>query len=309
MKMDSNHQAYQHGAVMSPNKPQMKEAMRVKSTLTLSILLFLAGFFMSIIQIGCTVVAKEKELWGTFHNGGTGIWCGVLILFSGILGLQAANRKTNPWVISFLVFNVLSVSALAPTMIGLTGVDLATNRWSFCSGSYYPDYRFDCSYWNTLIGMTVFLLLDAIFVFAISIWGIVMNSIAIQQVKACSCYKDVISQARTVLYIPGDQMPSTTAGQSSQQYFPHQAPSLSYILPMNGAPISPPSCTNQPPHVVGTPISAMAQTTYVVAQAPYPVASIGQTGQSTNIVASTQTTLPEPAFSGIGGPPAYERLN
>lgn len=309
MEMVSNQQAHQHGAVKSPNKPQMKEAMRVKSTLTLSILLVLAGAFMSVIQIACTVVAKEEELWGTAHNGGTGIWCGVLILFSGILGLQAASRKTNPWVISFLVLNVLSVSALAPTMIGLTGVDLATNRWSFCR-SYHHDYRFDCSYWNTLIGMTIFLLLDAIFVFAISIWGIVMNSIAIQQVKACSCHKDVISQARTVVYIHGDQMPSTMAGQSGQQYFPHEASSPSYILPMNGAPISPPSCTNQPPHVVGTPISAMSQPTYVVAQAPYPVASsIGQTGQSTNIVASTQTTLPETAFSGIGGPPAYERLN
>ena len=56
------------------------------------------------------------------------------------------------------------------------------------------------------------MMLDAIVVFFISIWGIVTNSTAIEKAKACACCcrccedPSARSQAPVVIYMPADQV-------------------------------------------------------------------------------------------------------
>ena len=74
---------------------QMHQALGVKTTKCLSILLVICGVLMMIIQIACTVIVEEKSgLWGA-HYGGSGIWCGFFIMLSGIIGCCAASKKSN----------------------------------------------------------------------------------------------------------------------------------------------------------------------------------------------------------------------
>ena len=75
----------------------MWQVLRAKTTKILGITLILCGAMMMILQIACTAINEEM---GTYlvHIGGTGIWCGLLILISGVVGCCAAVRKTKALV-------------------------------------------------------------------------------------------------------------------------------------------------------------------------------------------------------------------
>ena len=66
----------------------------------------------------------------------------------------------------------------------------------------------DGPFYGALVGMTSFLLLDAVVVFGISIWGIASNSCAIQKAKACMyCCVESPPQTRPVIvYLPANQV-------------------------------------------------------------------------------------------------------
>jgi len=83
------------------------------------------------------------------------------------------------------------------------------------------------------------MLIDAVVVFILSVWGIVTNSTAIEKAKACACCcqccQETASQTQTpiVIYMPANQMPLGSVGQPSQLYafpnpgaypIPNQAP-------------------------------------------------------------------------------------
>jgi len=188
-----------------PQRPQMRGALGVASTKVLSSLLIACGASMIIVQIACTAITAEGYSYGGFNILGAGIWCGVIVTISGIIGLCAASWKSNGLVITFLVFNVLCTALFSLIMISFTGIDLT---WRYpMRGPYY----------SALVGMTSFLLLDAVVVFGISIWGIVSNSCAIQKAKACMyCCVESPSQTRPVIvYLPTNQASqiNATAGQ------------------------------------------------------------------------------------------------
>ena len=76
---------------------QMRQALGVKTTKWLGILLLICGGSMVVMQVICTAVVEEGRYY-TAHVAGTGIWCGVFIIISGILGCCAAAKKTNALV-------------------------------------------------------------------------------------------------------------------------------------------------------------------------------------------------------------------
>ena len=76
---------------------QMRQALGVKTTRCLSILLLICGGSMVAMQIICTAVVDDAGHHGA-HVAGTGIWCGIFIVISGILGCCAAAKKTNALV-------------------------------------------------------------------------------------------------------------------------------------------------------------------------------------------------------------------
>ena len=82
---------------VAPAVSQMRHALGAKTTKCLSILLLICGISMVIMQIICTAVVEYGGYHGA-HRAGTGIWCGILIIISGILGCCAAVKKTNTLV-------------------------------------------------------------------------------------------------------------------------------------------------------------------------------------------------------------------
>ena len=83
---------------VAPAVSQMRHALGAK-TKCISILLLICGISMVIMQIICiAVVENDMDYFYGAHRAGTGIWCGILIVISGILGCCAAAKKTNALV-------------------------------------------------------------------------------------------------------------------------------------------------------------------------------------------------------------------
>ena len=84
----------------------MHQALNVKTTKCLSIFLIICGVLMMIIQIAFTVIVDaglyDAKDWysGLYYANdlGSGIWCGLFIMFSGIIGCFAASKKSGALV-------------------------------------------------------------------------------------------------------------------------------------------------------------------------------------------------------------------
>ena len=77
---------------------RMYDALGVKTTKCLAIMLMVTGLLMAALQIVCTIIVEEAEVRWTAHAAGSGIWCGIIVFVSGVIGLQLAHKKTNALV-------------------------------------------------------------------------------------------------------------------------------------------------------------------------------------------------------------------
>ena len=82
------------------SETRMSQALGVQTTRVLGIMLIASGLLMCIFQTACTIITIEEEL-PSAHLAGGGIWCGVIILISGILGVLTAKHKTYALVSIF----------------------------------------------------------------------------------------------------------------------------------------------------------------------------------------------------------------
>ena len=78
---------------------RMSRALSERSTRIIGVACLISGTVMGILQIICTTLVKEYEIWFlSAHWVGTGIWCGIMVIICGILGCCAASYKTNALV-------------------------------------------------------------------------------------------------------------------------------------------------------------------------------------------------------------------
>merc|ERR1712212_293392 len=76
-------------------------------------------------------------------------------------------------------------------------------------GFVITHYCRECPDKFTIFALTIMLLLDAVLVLFLSIWGIVTNSMAIEKAKLCgACCMETQTQNPIVVYMPADQMPA-----------------------------------------------------------------------------------------------------
>jgi hypothetical protein len=211
-------------------RSRMSQALGVRTTRLLGVAFLISGLAMVVLQIICTAIIYDRNITrGNIHEIGGGIWCGIPVFICGILGTCAAKHKTKGLVISFLVFDALSVGLFAPLMIGFTGGDISADySGQFCSYIYnsdydygygagiLPDIRWNCDYKKILVALTWLLLIDALFIFGISILGIITNSVALKKAKGCCrCNESSNVQPPIIIYVPVNQMP-VVIGQPSQ---------------------------------------------------------------------------------------------
>ena len=109
-----------------------------------------------------------------------------------------------------------------------SGFDLSDAEYYFCNEIDHEDHEDhyvdedprmkdfshpeECYQYSVLAGLTILLLLDAVLVFCLLIWGIVTNSLALEKAKVCCCQccEDSTSQMQTQMpiafYLSADQV-------------------------------------------------------------------------------------------------------
>ena len=84
----------------------MRQVLGTRTTKWLGIILIFAGALMVILQIACTAITEKMDRYFA-HRAGTGIWCGLLILMSGVVGCCAAVKKNNALVSYTIIYTYL----------------------------------------------------------------------------------------------------------------------------------------------------------------------------------------------------------
>lgn len=172
---------------------------------------FRLGIAQLIIGVLCIIFNAVLLVLGYFTIAilGHGIWCGLLFMVSGGMGVAAGKKKTKCKIIAFMVLCIISASATAVLFIfGVLGAIL--------DGSYCYRY-YDCS---PVLAMNCLLALLAITEAIVSIWAAVLCC------KATCCGARPAYQA-VMVNNPGQNQQQFTSGQQ-------------YIMPYPQGPTAPP---------------------------------------------------------------------
>jgi hypothetical protein len=115
-----------------------------------------------------------------FSVVGFGIWGGILFVLTGSFGIAACKNRTKCWIITFMVFCILSAcTCIVVFSLGVLGAVVS-------DVSYYGDYYYDHHYRDYAkveIAMLSFLAISAIVEAIAAIWGSV---ICCKAVGCCS---------------------------------------------------------------------------------------------------------------------------
>ena len=83
-----------------------------KSMLTLSII----QLVMAVLAIITQVVGLSTRRPDT-HYAGAGIWCGIFFALSGVFGTIASRKPSFGWIVTYMVFSIISASLCLPLLI------------------------------------------------------------------------------------------------------------------------------------------------------------------------------------------------
>ena len=83
-----------------------------KLMLTLSGIQLVMGILAIITQaIGLSTKRPDA------HYAGAGIWCGIFFVLSGVFGSIASKKRSFGWIVTFMVFAILSAAFCLPLLI------------------------------------------------------------------------------------------------------------------------------------------------------------------------------------------------
>jgi len=177
--------------VLYPSQqPSRYENYQFKSARALGIAQIVCGVLCFIFQIAAIAVGATAAFVAP------GIWCGILFVIAGCLGVASASSKTACTIVatmvlsiisSVFVFNVLIVAAVA------LGVDNDCHDYHYYD--YYYPYREECNKPPKLAMSGILLLLSIVELIA-SIWASVLCC------SAVCCGRRMPSQT-TVMYTSG----------------------------------------------------------------------------------------------------------
>ena len=81
---------------------------------------------LSIIQLVMAVLAIITQAIGLYTDDyygpgfqivGTGIWCGIFFALSGVFGAIASSKPSFGWIVTFMVFSIISASFSLPLLV------------------------------------------------------------------------------------------------------------------------------------------------------------------------------------------------
>ena len=114
----------------APVKQKIPYDQRFSKTfmLTLSRIQLVMGILAIITQaIGLSTKRPDA------HFAGAGIWCGIFFLLSGVFGSIASKKRSFGWIVTFMVFAILSASFCLPLLI------ISSIGTAMSSNYYYRD--------------------------------------------------------------------------------------------------------------------------------------------------------------------------
>ena len=94
---------------------------------------------LSSIQLAMAILAIITQVMGLSvrnpeaHFAGAGIWCGVFFALSGVFGTIASTKPSFGWIVTFMVFAIISASFCLPLLVFSS---IGTAMTTHCYGSY-----------------------------------------------------------------------------------------------------------------------------------------------------------------------------
>ena len=82
--------------------------------------LSLIQLVMAVLAILMQAVGSSTSYPGGLESEGAEIWCGIVVIFfalSGVFGLIACSKPSFGWIVTFMVFSIISASFCLPLLV------------------------------------------------------------------------------------------------------------------------------------------------------------------------------------------------
>ena len=161
--------------------------------------LFIASFVVGL-QIVATCIAETQSDSNSVDriysssSTGAGIWCGVFFGGTGVVGWMTARKKSNCYLITFLILSILCVIPFCTIECAAASHDLAERYYLFCN------HRFSslppggsavvvpCSrYYGSMVCLNALLLVATLLELSVAVTSVVLASKALHRGRGCLC--------------------------------------------------------------------------------------------------------------------------
>ncbi|XP_077993637.1 uncharacterized protein LOC144447478 isoform X1 [Glandiceps talaboti] len=160
--------------------------------------------FLALV-LGSVIIVNASGLYFV----GSPIWCGVLMILTGVFGIMSAYFKTTCLIVTSMVLSIISVS-LSPSLVGLAS---ASMNWAddcdYIWQPRYGHYSYICSPDKDMQGVHATLIALPVIYVIIAI----INSAFCCRAVCCGTSSRQTNTVPVVYYLPQQQlMPNTQPG-------------------------------------------------------------------------------------------------
>ena len=128
--------------VMAPTPAPVRETIPYAQRFPKKFMLILSSIqlAMAVLAIISQVIGLSVRYPGPeVHYVGTGIWCGVFFALSGLFGTIASTKPSFGWIVTFMVFAIISASLCLPMLV-LSSIGMTirpTQCYDYDDNDYY----------------------------------------------------------------------------------------------------------------------------------------------------------------------------
>ena len=121
---------------MAPTPAPVKQTKRYGKRFPKKFMLILSliQLVMAVLAIITQAVGSSTRFPGVQFVG-TGIWCGIFFALSGVFGAIASSKPSFGWIVTFMVFSIISASFCLP-LLALSSIGTAISSSYYYRGNY-----------------------------------------------------------------------------------------------------------------------------------------------------------------------------
>lgn len=260
-----------------PIRSRTYDRYQHKQSIGLGVTLIIIGILCIIFNGVCIGATVTHYDYSGLAYVGHGIWCGIMFIITGGLGVGAGIKKTRCLIVSFMVMCILSATiTISLLTIGIVGA---------CDASTHCDYNYDYGYnygypyyyppceqmsgYNVIVAMESLMAISGFIAGFIAIWG---SALCCGSGVCCCSRPPTQFIAQQPAYFPNNgQVVYLNQSQTGQYIYLPQSPySQGMMAPPYVANYPQPAWTMPPPMNSNDPLIGQAPPQY---PAPLQVAS------------------------------------